>query len=282
MFSKLLKHEFKANFGLLGILSLCALGVGLLGGGILNAAIYISENLSDNDVGLVGVTSLYSALMFVILALVIYAVAVQFINLYRFYKSRFTDEGYLTFTLPVNAHQIFLSALLHMLAWMVISSLVVLLAVALILLIGVVPHLDLLGGDFSDMEGIFGQMGDILGTEQGYDAYQVLTVVQTVFAPIYNLLLIMTSITLGCVLAKKHKILATVGMYYCITMLVGLLETILTLVPTVLMMAEMYETGRYFTYMNITAGISLSLQVGIAVGGYFLSTYLMKHKLNLP
>ena len=282
MFSKLLKHEFKANFGLLGILSLCALGVGLLGGGILNAAIYISENLSDNDVGLVGVTSLYSALMFVILALVIYAVAVQFINLYRFYKSRFTDEGYLTFTLPVNAHQIFLSALLHMLAWMVISSLVVLLAVALILLIGVVPHLDLLGGDFSDMEGIFGQMGDILQTEQGYDAYQVLTVVQTVFAPIYSLLLIMTSITLGCVLAKKHKILATVGMYYCISMLVGLLETILTLVPTVLMMAEMYETGRYFTYMNITAGISLSLQVGIAVGGYFLSTYLMKHKLNLP
>lgn len=282
MFSKLLKHEWKANAGLLGILSLCALGVGVLGGGILNAVIYLSEHMSDNDVAIVGVTSLFSALMFIFLALVIYAVAVQFINLFRFYKNKFTDEGYLTFTLPVSAHHIFLSSFLNILAWMVISVLVVLLAGLLIVLIGVVPYLGQLEGDYSGLQHIFDEFGSMLGKEPGYETYQALNVLQAIIAPVYSVLLIMTSITLGCVFAKKHKILATVGMYYCINMVVGLLETIFTLVPTVLMMTESFESARYFIYMNITMGINLALQVGIAVGGYFLSTGLMKHKLNLP
>ena len=38
----------------------------------------------------------------------------------------------------------------------------------------------------------------------------------------------------------------------------------------------------YFQHMSLTLGLTLLLQVGLCVVGYFWSTYLMKHKLNLP
>ena len=33
---------------------------------------------------------------------------------------------------------------------------------------------------------------------------------------------------------------------------------------------------------NVGAVLEILLQVGLLLGGYFLSTFLMKHKLNLP
>ena len=38
----------------------------------------------------------------------------------------------------------------------------------------------------------------------------------------------------------------------------------------------------YEVMLNVGAALEILLQVGLLLGGYFLSTYLMKHKLNLP
>ncbi len=280
MFSKLLKHEWKANSGLLGILSLCALGAGLLGGFVLKGITYMEGQLKRQELAAFAVSGLTSALIFICVALVAYAFAVQFMNLYRFYKNKFTDEGYLTFTLPVSAEQIFLSSFLNILAWTVISALVLVLAVGMIFLVGV----------FDEMQEYFREMGQLIGSlsgiedtlngQPGYRLYTVLTVISILVAPVYSIVVLMTSITMGSVVAKKHKILATIGMFYCINFAVSTVESVLTVVPTILVATSFSENP--FAYINVAMTVPLLLQIGLGIGGYFLSTHLMKHKLNLP
>ena len=280
MFSKLLKHEWKANSGLLGILSLCSLGIGVLGIFVMRGIIYMSELAEKEDAAYLGVTGLSTILPFMFLTLFAYFLAVQFINVFRFYKSRFTDEGYLTFTLPVNAHQIFLSSFLNILFWLLISAVVVVVAVILIVVVGAWEPLTEFFREMQEYGGTFEDIYMEEINEPGYQTFNVLTIISAVLSVPYSIILIMTSITLGCGLAKKHKILASIGMYYGINVAVGMVESILTVVPTIAMASDFYD--RYYIYTNWTIGITMALQVGLMLGGYFLSTHLMKHKLNLP
>lgn len=282
MFSKLLKYEWRANAGLLGILSLCALGVGLLGGGVLKAITVLEKNWTWDQMTSVAISGLSSMMIFVVLALVAYALAVQFITVYRFYKNKFTDEGYLTFTLPVTVHQIFWSSFLNILIWMVISVAVVLLSGGLIILIGLdVPTVDFL----KELAGLVSNMEELLTdlSLPGANLLITMGVLQIIISPLYGIFLLMTSITLGCVLAKKHKILATIGLFYCINMVVSVIETILGVVPSMMLLsATLTQQDHYLYYVSLSLGLTLLLQIGLSVGGYFWSTYLMKHKLNLP
>lgn len=276
MFSKLLKYEWKAHSGLLGILSLCALGAGLLGGGVLRGLLYMTEQAHKNDMAVLGITGLGSLLGFIALALMAYGLAVEFILLFRFYKSRFTDEGYLTFTLPVKAEAVFLSSYVTILLWSAIATVVIAVSVCLTVLLGAWDYLP----EFFQSVGDYGDLaGSAFPDQPGYKGYMVLNVVQTVVTFFYSLMVLMTGITLGCVLARKHKILASVGMCYGLNLAVGMVESILMVVPTLLMGASMEH---YYLYSNWMLGISMVLQLALTIGGYLLSVYLMKEKLNLP
>lgn len=276
MFSKLLKHTWKANSGLLGILSLCVLGVGLLGAGVLRTILFL-EYESNNENAWMAIGSLSSIMGFLALALVVYALAVQFINLFHFYKSRFTDEGYLTFTLPMTARQIFLSSFVNSLLWMIISALVVIAAVCIAAFLGGWEYIQ---EYFRELGNVIDFSEELIFDDPGYKAYMLLSTISTLFSPVYSLMLIMTSITIGCVLAKKHKILAAIGIFYCIQAVVGILESVLAVVPGIMILE--YEDEQYYSAMVVSVIITLVVQAGLTIGGYFLSTSLMKNKLNLP
>ena len=281
MFSKLLKHEWKANAALLGLLSLCAIGAGLLGGGVLWAIRALSEQANEQLQGsLTGISGLSTLLFFLILSIAAYAFAVLFINVMRFYKSRYTDEGYLTFTLPVTARQIFLSSFVYMLLWQVISVVVVAIAMACMLLIGLPKEvLETIKPIASVLIGLDG----ILEALPGYRLYSVLLTVQVVFKPVYGIVLLMTSVTLGAVIAKKHKIWTAIGMYFGIQLAVGIVESILSAVPTLMLLFTGLMGGENYLYnLSVTAGLGIALQVGLSIGFFFLSTNLMQKKLNLP
>ena len=276
MFSKLLKHDWKSNSVLLGILSLCALGAGVLGIFVVRGMIRLEKTAENANAAALGATGLDSLLSFIVIFLAIYLVAVQFINIIRFYKSRFTDEGYLTFTLPVNVHQIFLSSFLHILLWLVISVAVVIASAFMIIVIGGWETLQETAGILQDN---LTDTSDTLANYPGYETYQLLSTIATICSVVYNLVLIMTSITLGAVLAKKHKILAAIGMYYGINIVVGLVTSILDVIPTLTENSTYYES---YDYTNTILGITIGLHVVLTTAFYFISTGLMKKKLNLP
>ena len=127
-----------------------------------------------------------------------------------------------------------------------------------------------------------GALEDFLNGHLKCLLYQWLTAISWVVSAVYTVVMIMTSLTLGSILAKKHKILAAVGMYYAINMVSGVVKAIVTVIPTMMMYSAVLFDGDYYSYSNLTIVVTMVMQLALMVGGYFLSTSLMKNKLNLP
>ena len=284
MFRKLLKYEWQANAKLFGILSAAALGVALLGGVVLRVALNIgihSENVMVTTLVLPGMMLLVG---FCALAVVGYAAAVEIINLVRFYKNKFTDEGYLTFTLPVQAKDLYLSSFVNILVWMLISLVVVLACYALGLWIGLGELVLELTDNYTIkmlMEALLETISGLrneMATMPGYGLSQVLSVIVALLSPLYIITVMLGCLTAGSVLAKKHKILAAICLYYATSMVTSIVTSTLSGVLSL----TMIRVENLYVSANIVTTVELILMVGVIVGGYFLSTHFMKNKLNLP
>ena len=285
MFSKLLKHEWKANVGLMSILTLAVVGVGILGTIALRVLVNYGDAITQSESVLVLLMFPLSTLVFVsYMGIAVYVAAVGFVLMYRFYKHKFTDEGYLTFTLPVKTNHIFLSSGLNMVIWTVISFLVALLMYAMMLLCGTAQE-GLFNDDIVEAFSSLGIFIDEIGeefTELMGAGFVPLLILNVLVVPLFSTVIAMTCVTLGAVVAKKHKILAIIGISYGVEMVLSILLSVVTYLP--LFIAAIIDPSMEspMLYITLTLILTFLLQAGITVGGYFLSTRLMKNKLNLP
>ena len=129
MFGKLMKAEWRASRRIIGALCAVVLISGALLGLMGNVLLWESSG-SWQLPGFVNV--LFSLLsMTAVLAVTLSLAASVFYVLWRYYRSRFTEEGYLTYTLPVNNHQLMLSSILASVLEMLLVALAAMAAVAL-------------------------------------------------------------------------------------------------------------------------------------------------------
>lgn len=297
MFGKLLKYEWRANSKLFGLLSLIALGLGLVGGVVIRGMFLVGENVQDDLTLAMSMMGLFGMVMICMVLIGVYMTAVNYINYFRFYKHKFTDEGYLTFTLPVTAEQLFWSSFVNIMLWMLIATVVAAISAAVMLTIGVGPAVVDAIREIVQMYGwpevtleAWRELFDILWQSvqiileeglalRGAPLYYGMSASQVIVAPVYNTILTMACITVGSVLVKRMKLLLSVGIYAGFTSVVALLTQISVYVPT---FAAMYDYEHYFYWMSIPMALQLALQLTVIVGGYFLIIHLMKKKLNLP
>lgn len=261
MFAKLLKHEFRAVKKSLGPLSLAALlssVVGYFAMLIATSSIEIENNSVLTGLSLVLYGGIY-------IFLLIYVIGASLSLYVRFYKTKFTDEGYLTFTLPASTHQILLASIVNMIIWFLIIFIIAIICI-LFLIVPLVFRLN----DFAqpnnfEYEQITISAGEIL-----------MFIFQAVSSLSYSLILPLLSITLGSLFAKKHKLLASFGIGYGINMAVSFLSSILTI-------AELTANEFLFESFTISTSVLIISVVtfAISIGGYFLMHYLIKHKLNI-
>ena len=272
MFRKLLKHEFLATRGLLGTLTCAALFLGIIGGLALRLLIHLALNEPSNAaMASFGGIGLVFAMIFIVFALGAYTLGVQIYLYWRFYKHKFTDEGYLTFTLPVTCTQIYLSSYVSILLWTLISGLVVTLSMNLIALIG--------AGEYILEQETLREIGVAL--EQMLTTYDqiaepILLCTAIVLAVLSTPAIPMVCITLGAVLAKKHKILMAFVMYYAISTVLNFIHMVLTVFLGLVLDSDP------ILYFNLSTLLPCALSAGLAVGGSVLSIWLTRHKLNLP
>ncbi len=274
MFAKLLKYEWKATAKTLGIFSLAAVGVSVLAAVVLRLLVGSWKNSVTEETMFLLIPVLTMLMGFLILALVAYAVLVTFLLLRRFYKNKFTDEGYLTFTLPVSNHEIFLSSWLNMLIWSAISGAVVLLCVGIIVLFGTAEQ-GLVSSEFlEEVQQI--PFGKIFAEEFG-SGYMALALASQIVSFLAGPAILMSCITIGAVAAKKHKILMAAGIYYIYTMAMSMGRSV---VEGYSMIEALRSESNTAMYISVAGELVLTLAA--AAVGYFLSTHLMKNKLNLP
>lgn len=273
MFAKLLKQEWRATSKLLGIMSLAVLGVGVL------EAVILRMMVANQDIGAASIainSTLSSLMLFLALAIVAYVIGVQILLIVRFYKNKFTDEGYLTFTLPVTCHQIFLSSLVNMVIWTVISGIVTMLCVGIILVVGTSGLVDttLWRILWNSVQNVFEFNAELVG-----NAYWPVMIISAVLGLFSSPVITMTAFTLGAVIAKKHKVLAAFGASYLISMVTSIAQTVLmTFVGMAFMGASQNDAT---LVLQVAYYMELLIQVAMLVGGYMLSVWLMKNKLNL-
>lgn len=263
MFAKLLKHEIKSTAGLLGILSPAALAVGIIGGFVMRGVM----NPPATAQGTEEVSLLAGMLLpFVFLSLFAYAFGGEIYLAVQFYKRKFTDQGYLTFTLPVRSWQIYLSSLLNMLLWTLVIGTVTIVSFLAVIFIAMYDTeawhmmMDSVSQFPVEMQPVFGEFG-------------IWSVLNPIIAFVSGNVLLITSITMGCVLAKKHKILVSIGCYYVISMV---LSTVSTIFSTISMFRSVeIQLDQIF--------MASSLQnLFVILAGSVLSVWLMDKKLNLP
>ena len=123
MFAKLLKYEWRATRGSLGTLCLVNLAASLLGGLTMRYLVWASSAQGSENQFLVVISVL--AMIGAIIVVAVSGVAALILLIGRFYKSRFTDEGYLTFNLPVSVHQNLLASMTNTILGMILVFLAI-------------------------------------------------------------------------------------------------------------------------------------------------------------
>ena len=269
MFTKLLKQNWRARWGVLGILCLICLSAAVLGGGSMRYLVWAS-NQSETMKLPTALCVLAMVMSFV--AIAVCCVAQLFFQLWRFYKSCFTDEGYLTFTLPVTTHEILLSSLINTFLGVLLMVVVACVSLGGLLLLG-----------FSGVEGFWPALWELLprllqdvansltGELLGYGLMMLLA---GTLGFICEIILLMLCITIGAMVAKKHKLLAAVGAYYGIQVAVSIVEAVFLASQVVRVVGEANIFFRVF-------GMNSILMLILSLLSYFAMYYLTDRKLNL-
>ena len=184
----------------------------------------------------------------------------------RWYANLFTDEGYLTLTLPVSANEHVASKTIAGFTWMMVDLVVVL--ALLIVSASVMSNgpINLFGNSSSAYDAMMSAWTSVLSMA-GVTA-QVLTIILLAYA----------AFALGAIMAARHRVAAGVGLFVGLSWLLGLVSAFAS---------TAFAFAGYRSYasdmlsiVSSTTTIVLSLVVGAAL--YALCVYLLKNRVDLP
>ena len=233
------------------------------------------ESVKSSAVPLAYLNILLSMLVTISLLVIIAGagVFVYFIG-YRFYKSCYTDEGYLTFTLPENPGVILLSKFICGIVWVICAIVCVILDLLFIAFMASSGT-----GNSEFLPYIFSLINRSLSNRFGI--ISVFTVIQFILLFITvaaaQLLLMYLGISLGCMITKKNKLLLSIVMYFVVSSVAGWITGIVSTVLTVFSVIS--ESTVFLTSLMMIIGFIIYAALG--VGAFFICRNIMKNKLNL-
>ena len=284
MLGKLFKYENKAVSKLLTPMALAVIILPVLGALILKIQFVFGDKFENGSI-ISSIFSLASGIMifFIVIATISACFISLFILMQRYYKNLFSDEGYLTFTLPVKTSSIILSKLFTAALWSVIIAICTIIGVITFAFFGTsasfVNH-EVVDGFCEAFKQIF-EFYFIGGSVQIVFLIELL--INIIVSLFTNILLMYLAITIGCQIAKKHKVLASIGMYFVISSVVSVLSTIIQVITT----ATLYEGFDYISVDPALSDVTLILipsiifAIILGVCYFLLNNYILKNKLNI-
>ncbi len=280
MLGKLIKHEFKATARLF-------IPIFILVTAITVAVRFLADILHDINYDGTKSGEIFSmiiafifgaALVIGIICLILSGPAV---SLYRFYKNVYTDEGYLTNTLPVKPVSILASKLITGIVWTIISGVIVALCYCIFV---TSSKISLFTVDYDDINNsayisaLFDFISDNIWFIISFMIFGLISVIMSISS-------VYVSVSIGN-LVNRHKVLISLVVYFCLTIVLGMaIGIILVLAGT-----DIYETNRVF---ENTETFKLSGEYTVMMWVYsavlfiislielFVTHLIMKHKLNL-
>lgn len=281
MLGKLIKNEFKAVNRLMIPLHLGLIAVTIIGRFYLQFTLFGDSGPADSVYENIWFTILNATLiMFYILALFAAALITGiYLEIIRFRKNLFTDEGYLMHTLPVTASAHIWSKLIVCLVWTIADAILVILSV-----FGLFVNMDILRMLPEALSLLFSTFPDAFGISAGLGIplYLLLFLVDSVS----GILVIYMCIAVGHSF-NTHKILSSVGIYVGIMILSSILGAIFSALTGMVTYSSMSLavtvdssiSGPVTFWTSWIFSMVVSLATGIIC--YLLTNYFMTKKLNL-
>ena len=281
MLGNLLTHEWKAVWKvptlLIGILLLMAAVAGVT----FMLPIWDSEWVGLPMSGAMLVMVYYFAIFACGFGIMVYLAV-------RFYKNMFTDEGYLTHTLPVTPRALLLNKVITMSAWNLIG--IAAIFVSIFIFVGIMV-LVLLPKNSSFARDILEAVQRMvvgwpeLLKEPGMEGFGgfCISILCLIFVGAFgSTMLTIGSITLGQ-MVRKHRILGAIGAYFAIGMAIQFVSTAI-LIPIMLTYVNNFSWNTQvspFPVFTLIYSVLMLVMLAVAVGLYFLSEYLVKKQLEL-
>lgn len=291
MLGKLLKYDLKSVGRFWWIAMMTMVGASFIASVSMRLYLEISSSqayLSSGNNVLINLAMAALYLIFIISAVAMGAcfLFVAILIYVRYYKHLFTDEGYLTFTLPVSRRQIFLSKFINAAIWLLLSEIVLLICGFIMIFIMIPTYgkgiiaVDTLNDMFISIFDDFRNSG-LWMIVQG-----ILCVLSVVSTTMLSVGVVYFCITLGATVAKRAKIVVGIGAYYLINMLSRVVVTILGVVPMVWVIVSLILFSDTTPFI-FNGAISIMLMILFAIlsllAAFFhcLTLNILERKLNL-
>lgn len=273
MLKKLLKYDLRSVFRFWWIVALISVGMAVLGG-------FAQSILYNNDIPRVINVIASIVVFFSYFCMMGLAVLTQVLLFIRFYRNFFTDEGYLTFTLPVKRETLLNSKVLAGFIAMAAAAAVCALNFSIIFAI---PQYEVFrsGEFFSGIKEGLREIPDhvvgpliIMGIEALVLAALVL---------LLSVLFLYCCITFGSMLVKKGKLFASIGMYYGIgSSIISAMQLILILsVGSITVWMEPISEWQAPTIVTLILLGGILFLAALCALVYAFTHWMLGRKLNL-
>ncbi len=209
MLRKLLKYDFKAVLKYWWIAAVSSVLLSALGG----FCISVFRQSSIGEVKIPEIIIVCAVLLFVLVIIGISAFILlsEVLIFIRFYKNFFSDEGYLTFTLPVKQSQLLNSKL--------IMSGVTNILTIIVFALDILVMLAITFFDEIFTKNFFEQLATIIRELiKQIDIYTIVYIIEILaiflIAIIFSHLFMYACITFASMITKKAKLITAIGIYY--------------------------------------------------------------------
>lgn len=286
MLTKLMKYDFRSirRFGLPMILVLA--GVYVVG--VLNVILLNFATVQATTAGappIWGVIALLSTLFNMLVSLLTSgaAIAMQIIIFVDFYQTLLTDQGYLTFTLPVRSWQILMSKVLCGSAWSLIIAVITAVGSLGMQLAGTVGLTESLSLEMPLT--LLGELLQVMLAGVPFVHMMAIGTMGILLIPVSlvnSLLLYYMAIFFASVVSRKNRVVVAIASIFGVNFAYSIVTGIVVLVVFLISLAIAALAENIFLMIEMIMALLLVILAGTTVLFFWLTNHMMEKKLNLP
>ena len=267
MLRKLLKYDLRELFrkSLPLLISMGAVSV------VCCALLYFTMSFGETEslFGALGATITFFGIG--ILAITVLGVIIEFTAVMRYYKSLFTDEGYLNMVIPVKTSTLLFAKTLSVVIFGIVGALAWL--VSLFISVGLPTILY----DITYLDDINAVLSLFLELTDGIEVSAVLTIITMLVEFLYFTVAILSAVTVGSVLIRRHKLLGTVIFFFAFSLIKSIIESLIS-GGIILALADSVDYSvRYAVETATRTALSLALVATL----YLINHRVLERKFNI-
>lgn len=288
MLGKLLKYEWKGTCKVGGLMLIVLAGITFLGWLAFQSPMWnkleADSYYYESSITILDIVSVFTLFLYVIM-LVAVPVGIMVFLAVHFYKTMYTDEGYLTHTLPVTKNKLLVSKILISGMWVliVLVGMYASLFALLNFMFGAILPDEYSLGEFWRM--FSAEFGDAIveAFEEGYgvnlSVYFVYFIVSMLIGPFITMIILFGAISMGQ-LFTKHRVLMAIVSYIGVMIINGILGTVMEGIITTAHINSNSDSV-LSSYFNTNLVCSSVLNLAVAVVMYLVSWFVSTKKLNM-